>query len=42
VPQIGYVGDCNDCPSHGGPGDTEAPSDTAILFKAGGASASSA
>ncbi len=42
VPQIGYVGDCNDCPSSGGPGNTEAPSDSAILFKAGGGDASAA
>jgi hypothetical protein len=42
VPQLGYVGDCNDCPSHGGPGDPEAPSNTAIVFKAGGSGASAA
>jgi hypothetical protein len=42
VPQIGYVGDCNNCPATGAAGSTEAPSDTAIIFKAGGESASAA
>ena len=42
VPQIGYVGDCTNCPSTGAAGSTEAPSDTAIVFKAGGSSASAA
>jgi len=42
VPQAGYVGDCNECPSHGGSGSPEAPSNSAIVFKAGGTSASAA
>ena len=35
VPQIGYAGDCSNCPATGAPGSTEAPSDTAIIFKSG-------
>ena len=42
VPQIGYVGDCTNCPATGAAGSTEAPSDSAIIFKAGGSSASAA
>src|SRR5262245_28733990 len=42
VPQLGYVGDCQDCPSHTGTGSPEAPSNSTILFKAGGGSAAAA
>jgi hypothetical protein len=42
VPQLGYVGDCDDCPSHGGTGSPEAPSDSAIIFEAGGGGAAAA
>jgi hypothetical protein len=37
---LGYVGDCADCPSHTGQGSPEAPSDSTIIFAAGGGSAS--
>jgi len=42
VPHLGYVGDCTDCPSHAGNADPEAPSNSAIIFKAGGSGASAA
>jgi hypothetical protein len=42
VQHPGYVGDCKDCPSQTGSGSPDAPSSTAIVFKAGGSSASAA
>jgi hypothetical protein len=39
---LGYVGDCADCPSHTGQGSPEAPSDTTVIFAAGGTGASAA
>ena len=38
--RLGYVGDCDDCPSSGAPGSPDAPSDSSILFAAGGTGAS--
>ena len=35
-----YAGDCEGCPSTGGSGEPGAPSDTAVVFKAGGTGAS--
>ena len=42
TPRLGYAGDCKGCPSTGGGGDPNAPSDSAIVFKAGGTSAAAA
>ena len=42
TPRLGYAGDCKGCPSTGGGGDPDAPSDSAIVFKAGGTSAAAA
>ena len=42
VPQIGYVGGSTNCPATGAAGSTEAPSNSAIIFKAGGSGASAA
>jgi hypothetical protein len=35
-----YAGDCDGCPSTGGPGEPGAPSDSVVLFDAGGTGAS--
>ncbi|HEY7107245.1 MAG TPA: ABC transporter substrate-binding protein [Acidimicrobiia bacterium] len=40
--RLGYVGDCTSCPSHTGQGSPEAPSDTAVVFAAGGTGAAAA
>ncbi len=41
-PQLEYAGDCENCPSTGGPGQPGAPSDQVVIFEAGGAGASAA
>ena len=37
-----YAGDCEGCPATGGPGQPGAPSNTVVLFEAGGSGASAA
>ena len=37
-----YAGDCTDCPATGGSGQPGAPSDSVVVFKAGGTGASPA
>jgi hypothetical protein len=37
-----YAGDCTNCPAHGGPGQPGSPSDSVVVFKAGGTGASAA
>ena len=37
-----YAGDCKDCPATGGPGQAGTPSDSVVVFKAGGTGASPA
>jgi hypothetical protein len=42
VPVLGYAGDCEGCPSTGGPGEPGAPSQDAVIFEANGSGASAA
>ncbi|MEX1006615.1 MAG: hypothetical protein WD271_02085 [Acidimicrobiia bacterium] len=42
TPRLGYAGDCKGCPSTGGSGQPGAPSQTAVVFKAGGDGAAAA
>jgi hypothetical protein len=37
-----YAGDCEGCPSTGGPGQSGAPSDSVVVFEAGGVGTSGA
>jgi hypothetical protein len=39
---LGYAGDCKGCPATGGPGEPGAPSNSAVVFKAGGTGAAAA
>ncbi|HEY7106663.1 MAG TPA: hypothetical protein VH986_09685 [Acidimicrobiia bacterium] len=42
TPNLGYAGDCKGCPATGGPGSPGAPSQTDVVFKAGGTGAAAA
>jgi hypothetical protein len=42
VPPLGYAGDCNECPAKSGTGDANAPSQSGVIFAAGGTGASAA
>jgi hypothetical protein len=42
VSPLGFAGPCEGCPSSGRPATADAPSDTAVVFKAGGGGASAA